>query len=486
MNIVAFSWVGLLLIAVGIGAVFMLRMVGRRGAPLPSLPPAIVYFIVGCAAALYLYFAFTTTGTGLQTLLLVLVVASVGAAYAAAGRESQVSFVRSKPPAPRVSSAGDRRTGWTPVWITSVVGLAILTMFWFKASSHQTATVDMAIERRHEAQIERQIVVVQEELDRLERSPSPPPKGTAAVDPMSAQREQLQRSLEALQQRQRRPTPAEAFQEQAVAAPIWSLGLIVLIVFAFVLVIGLTRRQITERLAADLGHPTHGSPSIAGRIHTALSPLRRAAVTEIIGSLFVGMLAAVVLSRLLLVMRSTTPSLEQWAWLTVTTAVGTASVLLTETLIGRLDVGRHPGRRRLLHAVGGCVVGAASWYVADYLRVALPFEYGVYGVDVSQWAECYDTSLKPLAPAFVGYFGLTYFLTAWWHNLPRGRSRHATFDFSDAVIAVLWAGAVHLIFPFPQPWGLLAQGATVLTIQFAAPRTDDAGRQSSAARRGAA
>ncbi len=444
-------------------------------------PPEIIYFVIGCATALYVWFAFIVAGSALQTLLLLMLMSSVGVTYRIAGRGPGRSVA-----APSGATAPPSVRGRSASVLAGLAALMLLTLgVWFfrKANIEQQVAATVM---REEALAER-IEQARQEIVRMDRkTPSnapATPSGTAADVEREARLRTL-RTLEAERDAVRgaapNATPQEAF---AVRMP-WMGFLVLLLIGGGV--VGLVRRQIVERRRSDEGHPTHefrsGSLPDAALYFGPSAPR----FAPIVGASAVALGASIVLARLVLIVRGAGPALEQWAWLVATASAAAVAVLVVESLSVRGDADRHPARRRMLHALGGCFAGFVSWCVYRYLHVDLPFEYGEWGVGVRQWSECYDASSSPLWPAFVLYFGLTSFLTAWWHNLPRGRHRRGTFDFSYAAVAVLWAGAVHFIVPFPQPWGMLAQATIVLTVQFAAPRGDEVARFASTGRRGAA
>ena len=450
--------------------------------PLRRLPPPeIIYFVIGCATALYVWFAFVVAGSALQTLLLLMLMSSVGVVYRIAGRGPgrTVAARRDGTMPPSVAGRSATLAGLAALMLLVLCGI------WFvrKASIEQQI---VATAMREEALAER-IEQTRQEIVRIDRrTPSnapATPSGTAADVEREARLRTL-RTLEAERDAVRGAAPNSTPQDAFAVRMPWMGFLVLLLIGGGV--VGLVHRQIVERRRADARHPTHEFRTASlpdSAFYLGPSAPRFA---PIVGASAVALGASIVLARLVLIVRGAGPALEQWAWLVATASAGAVTVLVLESLLVRGDADRHPARRRMLHALGGCFAGFVSWCVYRYLHVDLPFEYGEWGVGVRQWSECYDAASSPLWPAFVLYFGLTSFLTAWWHNLPQGRHRRGTFDFSYAAVAVLWAGAVHFVVPFPQPWGMLAQATIVLTVQFAAPRGDEFARVAPTERRGAA
>lgn len=453
----------------------------KRREPLRTLPPPeAIYFVIGCSTAVHAWFAFTATGSSFQTLLLLLLMASVGVVYRIAGRTPRaVATARPSEAAGRVS--------WLRTAAVVMVPICLLAFVLAYVRTETVVVTRQAAQDRNAALLEARIAALLADVQAQEKLLHEKPPSDADFRNRVEQHARQVQALEALRgQRDALRAPPPPTPQDAFGARMTWLGFLLLLVVGGG-VAALVRRQVVERQRSDEGHPTHPRDSSSlgdGADVPRFAPPRFAAVA---GSSAVALLSTVVMARLALIVRAVAPAPEQWAWLAVTAAAGSVAVLLVESALGRSpDVGGHPARRRFLHAVGGCVVGLISWSIYRHLRVDLPFEYGEWGVGIDQWRECYDDSLSPLLPAFVGYFGLTSFLTAWWHNLPRGRRHRGTFDFSDAVIAVLWAGAVQCVFPFPQPWGLLAQATIVLTVQFAAPRLETSAQGAPLERRGAA
>src|SRR5204862_107222 len=134
------------------------------------------------------------------------------------------------------------------------------------------------------------------------------------------------------------------------------------------------------------------------------------ALTELVGSLLVALLAAVVIGRLLLIVRGRTPEVEEVLWLIATVAIGSTALLIVEILRRARQV--DAWKSRGLQTVAGLLVGLASWSTADYLSV----QFDLHGdlphlVEPTQWPECFDGG-QPRLLAHLLYFMLTFFAAA--------------------------------------------------------------------------
>jgi hypothetical protein len=191
---------------------------------------------------------------------------------------------------------------------------------------------------------------------------------------------------------------------------------------------------------------------------------------DLTGSWLVLFAATAVISRLLLLFYGGSLKLEQYVWTAATTFTAAALIALVEKWPGLRS--RRSGRR-LLFSLVGAVTGGTAWLLADYMKVSLPSEFGLSGIGIGSWPECYADG-RPLWPAFVGYFALTFFLVDW--RMRTDSHRRRMWQFSDTAADVFWAFVVHLVFPFPQLWGILIVAVTSLALPAAFPSEERGGR----------
>jgi hypothetical protein len=249
-----------------------------------------------------------------------------------------------------------------------------------------------------------------------------------------------------------------------VLLPIFALGVLGVVAASF----WYMRRMITgsERRLTPMTSDT-GVPTVAATTW-------RDFATDVTGSWLMLFVATAVLSRLLLLLHGDTLLLEQYVWTAATTFTATALLALAGKWPGGVMHARHG--RRIRNSLIGAAVGGVSWMLADYLGTSLPSDYQMTRF-ADAWPECFVDG-QPTWLAFVGYFGLTFFLIDWQRTVdPRRRN-----VWSDTAVAVFWAGAVYLFFPFPQAWGVLVVAGTAAALPLAFPMNEHS-RPRAAARR---
>ncbi len=86
---------------------------------------------------------------------------------------------------------------------------------------------------------------------------------------------------------------------------------------------------------------------------------------------------------------------------------------------------------------------------------------------VKRWSGFFDASGQPLLPAYLAYFPLMMGMIHWWKQVdPLRRTR---FSFWAVIWSVIAASLVHLLIPFPQPWGQVIATGTSIAIQLSSP-----------------
>lgn len=200
---------------------------------------------------------------------------------------------------------------------------------------------------------------------------------------------------------------------------------------------------------------------------------------EVTGAWLVLFVTSAVAARLLLLFEGGALQLEQYVWTATTLFASAALFVLVEKWPGVAD-GHHRHGSRLRYGLIGVAAGFLSWTIADYLHVMLPAEFGLSGVGIGSWPECYVDG-RPTGLAFVGYFGLTFFVVDWGSQLNRHR-RHL-WQFSQTAAAAFWAWLIHLLFPFPQLWGILVVAGCSLVLPLAFPPHEGDGIRRPRARR---
>ena len=189
----------------------------------------------------------------------------------------------------------------------------------------------------------------------------------------------------------------------------------------------------------------------------------RERVTELLGSLIIAGIVALVVSLVMVVISGGRVEANQFVWLAFSAIAGAWAVLIP----GKLFEGREgdPIVRRFVFLVIGLLVGAVSYGFSDLLMVRLP-----NGVDwdlnrpVRNLENLYDNQGSPLLMAFMTYFGFLYLVPRWWRQTdPLRRVRLSLFF--TAVVA-FWAWVLHQFWWFPQPWGLMLAVTISVAVQF--------------------
>ena len=197
-------------------------------------------------------------------------------------------------------------------------------------------------------------------------------------------------------------------------------------------------------------------------------PTLRTFLIEATGSVLLLFGATLVVNRLLLLVLVDELGMTTYVWSTATTFLTVALTALTIKTMRYVE--NDSSSRRLTFFAVGAAAGAASWGMAEYLGIGTTilsqWNQIRFGVKPESWPECYVDGV-PTALAFMGYYALTLTAVDWWSmTAPRRASR---WQLGDAFVAVFCAGAIHFVFPFPQPWGILTLAGTALTLPFAFP-----------------
>lgn len=132
--------------------------------------------------------------------------------------------------------------------------------------------------------------------------------------------------------------------------------------------------------------------------------------------------------------------------------------------------------RSFVQLTSGFAVGAFAYMLAQFLMV--PWDSitkeSFSEIPVQRWRGFFDGSGQPLLPAYLAYFPLVMGLIHWWKQVdPLRRTR---FSFWAVIWSVIAASIVHLLIPFPQPWGALIAAGTSLAIQLSSPWINPAER----------
>ncbi len=203
----------------------------------------------------------------------------------------------------------------------------------------------------------------------------------------------------------------------------------------------------------------------------------RERLAELAGSLVLAAAIGALMSLVVMLLQGGGIAKEQYAWLTITSVIGSWAVLVPS----KLWEGR-PGDavlRRLVMLVAGLAVGGAAYLAATALiatpdspAAALPNSPRFHISHASHFSTpFYDVNGTPLASAYLVYFGALFAAFRWWRQAdPLRRTRLSVWG---TVVCVVVAWLVDALWAFPQPWGLLVAAITSISVQLASPFVSD-------------
>jgi hypothetical protein len=189
----------------------------------------------------------------------------------------------------------------------------------------------------------------------------------------------------------------------------------------------------------------------------------RERVTELVGSMIVSGIVALVASLLMAAISRGQLDANQFAWLASSGIIGAWAILIP----GKLFEGQEgdPIVRRFVFLVLGLGVGAVSFALSQALLAHLPNNVD-WELDrpIRSFGQFYDNQGAPLLMAFMTYFGFLYLVPRWWRQTdPLRRVRLSLFF--TAVVG-FWAWLLHQFWPFPQPWGVMVALTISIAVQF--------------------
>ncbi|HJN11010.1 MAG TPA: serine/threonine-protein kinase [Pirellulaceae bacterium] len=205
-------------------------------------------------------------------------------------------------------------------------------------------------------------------------------------------------------------------------------------------------------------------------------------LTELNGSFLVSAIAASLLGFVMLqvgniqILESTTAvyAWSLYAWLAITCAACSWAILA----VGKKWEG-HDGRplqRRFAMLLVGLVMGGLAFATSEFLDVR---RAGFLSLDSMQgyhnWSTMYGVDGQPDLPVFMIHFAAMFFLPSWWQQAdPLRRSRLSVFRTGGCVL-IAWI--LHIILPFPQPWGIMLAAALSVAVQLSSPHVTTRNRE---------
>jgi hypothetical protein len=188
----------------------------------------------------------------------------------------------------------------------------------------------------------------------------------------------------------------------------------------------------------------------------------RERTTELVGSLILSGIVALVVSLVMVVIRGGSEP-NQYVWLAFSAIAGAWAVLIP----GKLWEGREgdPIVRRFVFLVLGLLVGAVSYGLYDGLLVRLSNDVD-WDLNRTRrnFEQLYSADGSPMLMAFMTYFGFLYLVPRWWRQTePLRRARLSLFF--TAVVG-FWSLVLHQFWWFPQPWGVMLAVTISIAVQF--------------------
>ncbi len=86
---------------------------------------------------------------------------------------------------------------------------------------------------------------------------------------------------------------------------------------------------------------------------------------------------------------------------------------------------------------------------------------------IQRWQGFFGADGQPLLPAYLAFFPLLMGMVQWWKQVDP--LRRARLSFLAVIWSVAAASLIHLLIPFPQPWGAWIAAGASLAIQLSSP-----------------
>jgi len=204
-------------------------------------------------------------------------------------------------------------------------------------------------------------------------------------------------------------------------------------------------------------------------------------LTELNGSFLVSAIAASVLGFVILQVGNINilddaTSVYAWslyAWLSIMCAACTWTILV----VGKKWEGYEgsPLRRRLALLLVGLVMGGLAFVTSEFLDIRRAGFLSLETMQGHQNSFMYSIDGQPLLGVFLIHFAAMFFLPRWWQQAdPLRRSRLSVFRTGGCV---LFAWVLHMILPFPQPWGIMLAAAISIAVQLSSPHVASRDRE---------
>ncbi len=134
--------------------------------------------------------------------------------------------------------------------------------------------------------------------------------------------------------------------------------------------------------------------------------------------------------------------------------------------------------RSFIQVTVGLGIGWLAYVLSDFLAVGWSSssgpewqsQFASESAPTRRWPGFFDAQGQPLLPAFLAYFPLMMGLVHWWKQVDP--LRRTQFSLLSVIWSVIAAWLVHLLIPFPLPWGAVVAAGTSVAVQLASPWLD--------------
>lgn len=172
-------------------------------------------------------------------------------------------------------------------------------------------------------------------------------------------------------------------------------------------------------------------------------------------------------------------------WTTLVTFLGACAVLVMSKKWESKDEDKALFRFQQLTV--GLLIGLIAYSMGDFLMVPwdavsgpnsfiqqaaadadIELSFGDEDIEFNarHWRGFYDKQGNPLMPVFLSYFALLFAGLRWWRQ--GDLLRKSRFSYGSVFLAIVMAGVIQLLIPFPQPWGMIIAGGMAVAIQLSA------------------
>lgn len=125
--------------------------------------------------------------------------------------------------------------------------------------------------------------------------------------------------------------------------------------------------------------------------------------------------------------------------------------------------------RAFVQLTSGFAIGALAYGLDQFLMI--PWDSlardPMSETAIHRWQGFFGPAGQPLLPAYLAFFPLLMGMVQWWKQADP--LRRARLSFLAVIWSVVAASLIHLLIPFPQPWGAWIAAGASLAIQLSSP-----------------